>query len=187
MVGNGRIQFVIVLDSCCISIGLVFIKDRPVSSFWVLRFRDLGVFIFEFWVLRFWSRVLRFRVLCASFSRFGCFVLWSSFSSTSFSKLPTTNPPFLLSNSKILNAFLKRFPTKMKPTECPAREKKTEERKRKFKVKTAVSLLNPKPIWKHYFLYMLELCKLIFCIWSRSRRPRTVRPVKDFVVSFSSL
>ena len=48
------------LDSYCISIGLVFIKDRPVSSFWVLsfrsrvlRFRDLGVFVFEFWVLRF--------------------------------------------------------------------------------------------------------------------------------------
>ena len=28
------------------------------------------------------------RVLGASFSRFGCFVLWSSFSSASFSKLP---------------------------------------------------------------------------------------------------
>ena len=55
----GTGEFVIVLDSCCISIGLVFIKDRPVSSFWVLRFR---------------SRVLRFRVLGASFSRFGCFV-----------------------------------------------------------------------------------------------------------------
>ena len=68
MVGNRRIRFVIVLDSCCISIGLVFIKDRPVSSFWVLRFR---------------SRVLRFRVLGALFSRFGCFVLRSS-----FSKLP---------------------------------------------------------------------------------------------------
>ena len=54
--------FVIVLDSCCISIGLVFIKDRPVSSFWVRRFRDLGVFVFAFWVLR-------FRVLGASFSR----------------------------------------------------------------------------------------------------------------------
>ena len=63
MVGNRRIRFVIVLDSCCISIGLVFIKDRPVSSFWVLRFRVLGVFVFEFWVLRFRSRVLRFRVL----------------------------------------------------------------------------------------------------------------------------
>ena len=91
------------LDSCCISIGLLFIKDRPVSSFWVLRFRsrvlrfrDLGVFVFEFWVLRFrvlgasFSRFrgLRFRVLGASFSRFGCFVLRSSFSSASFSKLP---------------------------------------------------------------------------------------------------
>ena len=61
MVGNRRIRFVIVLDSCCISIGLVFIKDRPVSSFWVLRFRDLGVFVFEFWVLSFRDRVLRFR------------------------------------------------------------------------------------------------------------------------------
>ena len=74
MVGNRRIRFVIVLDSCCISIGLVFTKDRPVSSFRVLRFRDLGVFVFEFWVLRFrdlgvfvfefW--VLRFRDLGAS-------------------------------------------------------------------------------------------------------------------------
>ena len=88
MVGNRRIRFVIVLDSCCISIGLVFIKDRPVSSFWVLRFRDLGAsfssfgcfvfeigcFVFEFWVLRFRDlgascfglrfRVLRFRNYC---------------------------------------------------------------------------------------------------------------------------
>ena len=64
----GTGEFVIVLDFYCISIGLVFIKDRPVSSFWVLRFRstcrvlrfrDLGVFVssfgcfvFEFWVLR---------------------------------------------------------------------------------------------------------------------------------------
>ena len=47
----------------------------------VLRFRDLGVFVFEFWVLR-------FRDLGALFSRFGCFVLRSSFSSASFSKLP---------------------------------------------------------------------------------------------------
>ena len=73
MVGNRRIRFVIVLDSCCIRIGLVFIKDRPVSSFWVLRFRsrvlrfrDLGGFVFEFWVLRFRDRVLRFRDLGAS-------------------------------------------------------------------------------------------------------------------------
>ena len=81
---GGTGEFVIVLDSCCISIGLVFIKDRPVSRFWVLRFRsrvlrfrDLGVFVFEFWALRFrvlgasFSRFrgLRFRVLGASFSR----------------------------------------------------------------------------------------------------------------------
>ena len=32
----------------------------------MLRFRDLGVFVFEFWVLRFRDRVLRFRDLGAS-------------------------------------------------------------------------------------------------------------------------
>ena len=61
--------------------------------------------------------------------------------------------PFLSPNPKILKAFLKTLPTKMKPaTKCPAREKKKrgkksekrgEERKQKVKVKTAVSLLNP--------------------------------------------
>ena len=69
---------VIALDFCCIYIGLVFIKD---SEIWVLRLRDrvlrfrdlgssfsrFGVFVFEFWGLR-------FRVLGSSFSRFGVFV-----------------------------------------------------------------------------------------------------------------
>ena len=63
----------------------------------------------------------------------------------------TTHLPFLSSKPKILKAFLKTFPTKMKPTKCPTKEKKwgkesekiREERKRKVKVKTAVSLLNP--------------------------------------------
>ena len=72
------------LDSCYIRIGLVFIKDRPVSSFWVLRlrsrvlrFRDLGVFVFEFWVLRFRDRVLRFRSRVLRFRDLGasCFGL----------------------------------------------------------------------------------------------------------------
>ena len=44
------------------------------SRFRGLRFRDLGVFVFEFWVLRFRFRVLRFRDLGSSFSSFGCFV-----------------------------------------------------------------------------------------------------------------
>ena len=54
----------------------------------MLRFRDFGVFVFEFWVLR-------FRDLGASFSSFGCFVLRSSFSSASFSKLPLFCPRFV--------------------------------------------------------------------------------------------
>ena len=105
----------------------------------------------------------------------------------------TAHLPFLSPNPKILKAFLKTLPTKMKPTKCPAREKKwgkksekrREERKRKVKVKTAVSLLNPKTISKFCFLRMPELRKLIFCIWIR--RPRSVRPVNRFVVSFISL
>ena len=40
-------------------------KGQTGVEFWLLRFRDLGVFVFEFWVLR-------FRVLGASFLRFGC-------------------------------------------------------------------------------------------------------------------
>ena len=43
----------------------------------------------------------------------------------------TTRLPFLSSNSKILKAFLKKFLTKMKPTKCPAKEKKRKQEKRK--------------------------------------------------------
>ena len=46
-------------------------------------------------MLRFRSRVLRFRDLGASFSSFGCFVLRSSFSSASFSKLPRRGGRFV--------------------------------------------------------------------------------------------
>ena len=40
---------------------------------------------------------------------------------------------FSPSNPKILKAFLKTLPTKMKPTKCPAREKKMRQEKRKKK------------------------------------------------------
>ena len=39
-------------------------------------------------------------------------------------------PLSLSSNPKILKAFLKTFPTKMKPTKCPAKEKKMRQEKR---------------------------------------------------------
>ena len=65
------------------------------SRFRGLRFRVLGASFSRFKglrfrsrVLRFRSKVLRFRDLGASFSSFGCFLLRSSFSSASFSKLP---------------------------------------------------------------------------------------------------
>jgi len=105
----------------------------------------------------------------------------------------TTHPPFLLSNPKILKAFPKTFPTKMKPTKCTAKEKKWskksdkrgEERKWKVKVKTAELLLYPKAISEFCFLCMPEIRKLIFCIWLR--RAQGEWPVNGFIVSFSSL
>ena len=104
MVGKRRIRFVIVLDSCCISIGLVFIKDRPVSSFWVLRFRVLGASFSRFRGLRFRVLGASFSIKGASFSSFGCFVLRSSFSKlphrmhrmnrrSVFGEIQYTNPP----------------------------------------------------------------------------------------------
>ena len=68
-------------------------------------------------------------------------------------------------------AFLKAFPTKMKPTKCPAKEK-NEARKAKKEVgekarsksKTALSLLTPPPPQKFCFLRMPEHRKLILFI-----------------------
>ena len=77
----------------------------------------------------------------------------------------------------------------MKPTKCPAREKKMRQEKRKkkggekAKSKSQDCCVTFKP--KLCFLRMPELGKLIFCIWIR--RPPSVRPVNRFVVSFSSL
>ena len=85
-----------------------------------------------------------------------------------------THLPFISSNSKILKAFLKTFPTKVKSTKRKKKKnkkwgkkskKKGNERKWKVKVKTVVSLLNPKTILKFCFLHIPPLHKLIFCIW----------------------
>ena len=100
---------------------------------------------------------------------------------------------FHLILAKILKAFLKTLPTKTKPTKCPAREKKIREEKRKkgggekakSKSQDCCVTFKPKTILKFYFLCMPELRKLIFCIWIRNLR--SVRPVNQFVVSFSSL
>ena len=85
-----------------------------------------------------------------------------------------THLPFLSPNPKILKAFLKTLPTKMKPTKCPAREKKMRQEKQKKRGGE-----------KFCFLCMRKLRKLILCIWIR--RPPSVRPVNSFVVSFSFL
>ena len=100
--------------------------------------------------------------------------------------------PFLSPNPKILKAFLKNIPTKMKPTKCPARGKKMRQDKRKkrggekAKSKSQDCCVTFKPKnSKFCFLRIPELRKLIFCIWIR--KPWNVRSVNRSVVSFSSL
>ena len=105
----------------------------------------------------------------------------------------TTHLLFLSSYRKNLITFLfKLFPPKWSLLNAQQEKKKMRQEKwkkrggekAKGKVKTAVLLLNPKTILKFCFLYIPELCKLIFCIWIR--RPSSVRPVNSFVASFSS-
>ena len=96
--------------------------------------------------------------------------------------------PFLSPNPKILKAFLKTIPTKMKPTKIMSSKRKKkwgkksakrgEERKWKVKVKTAVSLLNPKTVSKFCFLHMPELRKLIFLhLDQKAAKCTTCKPV----------
>ena len=102
--------------------------------------------------------------------------------------------PFLSPNPKILKAFLKTVHTKTKPTKCPARENKMRQEKQKMrgggKAKSKrqdcwVTFKAKNYLLKFCFLHMPELHKLIFCIWIR--KPRSVRPVNQFVVSFNFL
>ena len=62
-------------------------------------------------------------------------------------------------------SYFKIFFRRNKGQEKKKNYKKSEgsgvERKRKGKVKTAVSLLNPKTISKFYFLRMPKICKLM--------------------------
>ena len=87
-----------------------------------------------------------------------------------------THLPFLSSNSKILKAFPKTIPSKVKLNKFPAKEKKKmgHEKTREFmkrrgkqmqrKSKDCCVTFQPK---KFCFLCMLKLRKLTFCIWIR--------------------
>ena len=82
--------------------------------------------------------------------------------------------PFLSPNPKILKAFPKTLPTKMKPTKCPAREKKNEARKAKKEGRRES-----------------ENLKILLSAHARTsqaeiRRPWSARSVNGFVVCFSS-
>ena len=94
----------------------------------------------------------------------------------------TTHLPFLSPNPKILKAFPKTFPTKMKLTKCPAKAK-NEARKAKEEERRGEK--RKEKVAKFCFLGMPELYKLTFCIWIR--RHRSSQSVNSFVVRFSSL
>ena len=79
----------------------------------------------------------------------------------------------------------------MKPIKCPAREKKMRQEKRKkrggeqakSKSQDRCVTLKPKNHLEMLLSVHAQTSQLIFWI----RRPRSVRPVNWFVVSFSSL
>ena len=106
-----------------------------------------------------------------------------------------THLPFLLSNSEIIRALLKTFPTKMKPTKCSAKKKKMRQEKQKqrgrekAKIKSQDCCVTLKPKIKLSrnvgFCACLTFAKLVFSIWIR--RLRSVQPVIGFMVSFNSL
>ena len=77
--------------------------------------------------------------------------------------------------------FLKSFPAKIKPTQCPARETKMRREKPKKRGRTE----SEKSKNEVKILRMPELRKLTVCIWIR--RSRSVRPVNGLMVRFSSL
>ena len=91
----------------------------------------------------------------------------------------SSHPHLLPSYPTILKAFLITFPTEMKPSKCPAKEKyrakKGEKRamegKRKVKAKSAVSLLSPKTLISAHD----RSSEADILIWNR--RPRSARPV----------
>ena len=85
----------------------------------------------------------------------------------------TTLLPFLSSNPKIVKAFPKTLPTKMKPSKCPAREKKkarkAKEEGKKESEKKKSRLLNVTFKLKNYLKIFLSanawtFHKLIFCM-----------------------
>ena len=101
--------------------------------------------------------------------------------------------PFRSPNPKILKAFLKTIPTKWSLLNAQQEKKKMRQEKRKkkggekAKSKSQDCCVAFKP--KNYLKILLSAhartSQADFCIWIR--RPRSVLPVKRFVVSFSSL
>ena len=85
---------------------------------------------------------------------FWCVEGWDLLNQTRKNNIQSRTPEKMAKNHVILTwNFPKTFPTKMKSTKCPAKEKRGEksekrgeERKRKVNVKTAVSLLNPQTL-----------------------------------------
>ena len=99
-----------------------------------------------------------------------CNILTRKFSSKSSS---TTHLTSLLSNPKILKALPKTFPYKMKPTKCPATEKKRGEKAKKKSQDCCVTF-NPK-----------NYLEILLSAHARTSQ-QSVQPVNGFVVCIIS-
>ena len=101
----------------------------------------------------------------------------------------TNHLPFLLSVRKILRAFPNTFPTKMKPTKCPARktiirqENQKKRRGKKAKRKSEDCCVTFKPE-KFCFLRVPELCKLIFLMCIRRPRKYNLQAALWYILAF---
>ena len=99
-----------------------------------------------------------------------------------------THLPFLLYNPKILKAFLKTFPTKMKPTKCPAKEKQKKRGGEKTKSKSQDYYVTFNLTWK-----LTRNCAFCTCrtlqanILHLDQKAAKSTSCNGFKVSFSSL
>ena len=86
----------------------------------------------------------------------------------------TTLLHFPPSNSSILKVFPQSFPIEIKPSYCPAKEKKGQEKRKKRGGEKA----------KLCLLQLPHIQKLLFTV--RNKRQRSARPINEVYGSFGS-
>ena len=98
----------------------------------------------------------------------------------------TTHPHFLSSNPKVLKAFPKTLPTKMKPTKCPAKGKNIRQEKRKKRGGKKAKRKSQVKSRNFAFCACPNFASWYFACESEDHE-MYVRPANSFVVRFYKL